>query len=435
MASLSSVKTKKVLIITSSGGGGLLQAACAKAQEVRTLHPSAVIIEKDVMKDWMWSWMGRLCVGLWNRAQLRGNVKAQTFLGFMAPLAEYFFWPHIFFFSLRTLFKEDIDQVIDTQVMGTSALLKALRWFNRRKKKEVHLEKVLVDLPTKKATHFFLPIKSLNLKDREWFRLITIAPLLEKGETEEEFWRRHCNLGVKHLQYEDFYVRQAFHKYRQVDHTPRTVIVRTKYQNPEELELISRCLKRGSIGALAKKGEIECSIAPEDRVFTVLLGSQPANDATSTYVKKMIELAQQMESSSAPVHLFVFCANHQPGASSLLRRVAEYVEQVEPYPSFLTVIPMSFQNEKVIAPLFFRSNATCTRSGGQTAMELMCTARGDIWIHSEAKAKEGPVTDEELLLGIPGWESANAAYLQQKSGAKIVTPDSFLPHAKKVLLL
>ena len=67
---------------------------------------------------------------------------------------------------------------------------------------------------------------------------------------------------------------------------------------------------------------------------------------------------------------------------------------------------------------------TCTRSGGQTAMELMCVSTGQIWIHSEAKK------GQDVLLGIPGWEGASAVYLQKQKGAKILTPDTIIEHAR-----
>ena len=135
----------------------------------------------------------------------------------------------------------------------------------------------------------------------------------------------------------------------------------------------------------------------------------------------------------SPAYLFVFCANHESGQKSLLRKVSEAVHQSCSYPKNLTVVPMSFQSDDVIAPLFFRSDMTCTRSGGQTAMELLSVSKGEIWVHSEAVVKNRPLTEEELLAGIPGWESANAAYLQHVRGAKIVTTDTFGPLVKSLI--
>ena len=425
-------KGKKVLIITSSGGGGLLQAANAKEQEIRMKDPSAVIIRRDVMKDWMWRPLGKFFVAFYNRSQLQGNVKVQNFFNIAIPFVDYLFWPPMFCWSLYTLFKEDIDRVIDTQIMGTSAILKALRYFNRRRKKKIHLEKVLVDFPTKKATHYFFSIKSLGDKDRKFIRLITVAPLLENGETEEEFWRKNCNVTSRELEYEYYYVRQAFRKFQHIERKAEPFFLRTHYKSDEELQLIQKSIERGSIFFQVKEKGIEFVVGANDLLFTILLGSQPAGDATFKYVKQFLEIAKDYP-STRNAHLFVFCAAHAPGKSSLLKRVSEYVQHRKDYPAWFSVIPMSFQTDDVIAPLFFRSDMTCTRSGGHTAMELLCTSKGDVWIHSEAKKEMGDLTQEELLAGIPGWESANAAYLQQMRGARVVTPETVASFARALL--
>jgi len=93
---------------------------------------------------------------------------------------------------------------------------------------------------------------------------------------------------------------------------------------------------------------------------------------------------------------------------------------------------MTFQSDEIIAPLFFRSDMTCTRSGGQTSMELMCVGQGKIWIHSETKNKGKVLQNEDLLKGIPGWEAGNAAYLQRFRNAQLVTPFTIGQLAKEL---
>jgi len=421
---------KKVLIITSSGGGGLLQAANAKEQEIKALNPKAQVLQRDVMTDWAWSLLGKFSVNQWNRAQIKGDVKTQSFWGAAVPAADCLFWLPIFFGALYTLFKQEIERVIDTQVLGTSATLKALRIYNRIKKKNVRLEKVLVDLPTKKAIHFFKPIRTLSQKDRKLFRLITVAPLLEKGETKEAFWKTHCNLTDEHVQYEDYYVRRSFAALRGMDRKAQNFGIKIRFQNRDEMESILQAVHRGEAKyeIYERQKEIRFVIEPTAFVVTVLLGSQPANHATAQYVLKCLEL-----SSVNPFYLFVFCSNPPGKQKTLLRKVSELIDQHSAYPKNFTIVPMSFQNDDVIAPLFFRSDITCTRSGGQTAMELLTVSKGQIWIHSEAELKKAPLTEQELLAGIPGWESANALYLQHLRGAKIVTTDTFAPLLKQVL--
>ena len=430
-----SQQPKKILIITSSGGGGLIQTANAKEQEIRANHPNSVIVRRDLMKDWMFDWMGRYCINKWNLAQQRGDVAAQTFCVWAQCLAEYLFWPNLFFGTLLTALKEDIDHVIDTQPIGTSPIIRALRIFNWRRKKRVCLQKVLVDLPTKRCTHFFRPIKNLSKKNRPFLRLTTIIPLLEEGQTGEEFWQTNCRLSEKEVQYEDVYVRQSFLKCKGKGRAVDPVTLKVRYKNNEEIQLMRKTFERGSIKATIQEGEVDFQLMPQDRLFTVLLGSQPANEATLNYVKKFAQLVAESGSPKIPTHLFVFCSDHKTGERSLFRRVADFTETMKEYPKHFSIVPFSFQNDDVIAPLFSRSHITCTRSGGQTAMELMCVSNGEIWIHSEAKkdAEGNELSMQELLQGIPGWESANAVYLQKLRGAKIVTPETFAPFARPLL--
>ena len=249
--------------------------------------------------------------------------------------------------------------------------------------------------------------------------------------TEEEFWKLNCNLTNAELKYEDFYVRQAFRAYRNTQIKRRDTSLTLKYKNSEELNLIQRSVSKGTLQPIIGDHQIEYPVAEKDRVVTILLGSQPSREGTLGYVRQFIQLANEIH---VPTHLFVFCADHKPGSVSLMKAVSDTVAKTLDFPRHLTVIPMSFQSDKEIAPLFHRSDITCTRSGGQTAMEIMSVGTGDPWVHSEAKMGKGPLSEEALLAGIPVWESANAVYMQRMVGAKLVTPDSFIPYARKVLL-
>jgi hypothetical protein len=409
------MKFKKLLVITSSGGGGLIQTANAKEQEALAKYPDLQIVRRDLLKDWIWKPIGEYFINFWNKAQKKGNVSAQMICVSGQFLVDIFLHPIIFIYALVTLFREDVDHVIDTQPLGTSAIVKAIRIYNRRKGKNVRLEKVLVDLPTKKATHFFRPIKKLSPKDRRQLLLTTIAPLLDEGETEEEFWQKTCGLSVKEINMEEVYVRQAFRNFKGNGKAADSMKIKLAYKNLEELNLMQKTFQRGPIPFNVKSNEVEFHIEPSDRLITVLLGSQPAGESTLNYVKKTISLSKEFP--AVQTYLFVFCADHKENEGSLFQKVSQAVSQIKDYPKHLSIVPFSFQTEYVIAPLFYRSDITCTRSGGQTAMELMCVSTGDIWIHSEA------VGGQDVLDGIPGWEAASAVYLQKLRGAKIVTPD------------
>lgn len=428
-----SVLSKKVLIITSSGGGGLLQAAQAKEQEIRLQSPEILVVRRDLLKDWFGKKLGTYFANRWNHAQLKGDVAAQAFCIWAQSVADWIFWPYLFCCALYTLFKEDADRLIDTQPMGTSAILQALQIFNRRKKKQIFLEKVLVDLPTKKATHFFQPIKALSAQKKKLLKLITIAPMLEEGQTAEQFWQENCRLSEKEICYEDVYVRQAFRHYQKKEKAKESIELKIRFQSLEEMAAMRKSFERGKIQVKILEKEVHFQIAPQDRVIAILLGSQPANVATLNYVKGFIELAKEEKKDKRAIHLFVFCADYEKGKNCLFEKVVDLVSKAKGFPKHLSVVPFSFQKDDAIAPLFYRSDITCTRSGGQTAMELMCVSRGEIWIHSEAKKEKGqrePLKQDQLLAGIPGWESASAVYLERFYQAKIVTPETFLPFAR-----
>ncbi|MBX7065651.1 MAG: hypothetical protein K1X28_00330 [Parachlamydiales bacterium] len=415
---------KRILVITSSGGGGLIQTANAKQQEALAKNPNVVIVRKDLLKDWIWKPLGQFLINFWNKAQMKGNISAQSICVWGQFIADFFLHPIIFFYALYTLFKEDVDHIIDTQPLCTSAIVKALRIYNRKRGKHVRLEKVLVDLPTKKATHFFSPIKKLSPENKKLILLTSIAPLLEEGETAEQFWQTTCGLSEKDINLEEVYVRQAFRQFKNKPKSKLPMRMVIRYKNAEEIRLMSKSFEKGTIPAKVRPGEVEFTIEPNDRMITVLLGSQPASEATYRYAKKFAAVAKEFP--KAMTYLFVFCADHKEGEDTLFKRVAEIPMRMKNYPKNLSIIPFSFQNEDVIASLFYRSDINCTRSGGQTAMELMCVSTGEMFIHSEAKK------GQDLLEGIPGWESASAVYLQKVRGAKIVTPDTVSSVARRL---
>ncbi len=422
--SLPQKKCKSVLIVTSSGGGGLIQTANAKTQEVLKEDLESKIIRKDLLMDL--NAIGNFAINVWNKSQRNGNVKVLEIFIFLQKFAEIVLWPKIFVWIFSCLIKENIDRVIDTQPLGTSAIVKAIRFFNFIKKKKVLLEKVIVDLPTNKATHYFRTIKRLSSKDKNVIRVVTIPPLLEKGETSAQFWQRHCGMSESKIAYQEYFIREGFHPYQKKMREINDYSLQVHFKNPEEFSLMQKTYQKGAGKAKILDGSAEFLIKMEDLLITILLGSQPAFEGTIGYVKRMLEIASKMSFRTKKCYIFAFCSDHYPGQDSLYRRLQDLIVKMEDYPANFVVVPISFQDEKTIASLFFRSDASITRSGGQTSMELMGVMKGQIWIHSEAKkVKSGRGCREDLLKGIPGWEAGNACYLEEKRGAKIITPDYF----------
>ncbi len=411
-----SKKRRGILILTSSGGSGHIQAAKAKEYEAKRRYPHHKILVCDLMLDWMGKRLGRYSVYRWNSAQAKGDVEEQIKLVGFQRLSELLFWVPIFLRAFSTLYRNDIELIIDTQPLFTPPIMKAARLTMWLKNRKIHMEKIITELPTPYCYHFFDPIKRLSPRDRKHIDLITFYPLLQEGRN---FWKKACNLPSYRIKYDTPPLRPTFHKYMRKKREKKALTLNIQIHSEEEAKLIEETLQKGKASYVFSSNTLTYNIEPYARVYTLMLGSIPAECNTMRYIRHILKTLRKLPKDAEPYHLFVFCNKHKPGTKSLLKRVHDLITTCSIYPKQLTVIPMTFQDDGVIAPLFFRSDATFTRSGGLTSMELMAVAKGQICIHSEA---------DDLTLahyGMPKWEFGNAFYLQEKRGAKILTADCF----------
>lgn len=412
----------KYLLITSSGGSGHLQAAKTKRQEILEKEPGANVLTKDLLIDWLGKKVGAFLARRWNVAQSKGNVAALDFYSAAQPLVDAFFFLPIFFSALRTLLEEDIDQIIDTQPMGTKAILKAVRLVNYWQKKQIRVEKILTDFPTIYACHFFHSIKHLSKKDKSIFDLTTTHPLLTAElSTPDAFWTYTCKLKESDVHYKPLPIRPAFLKLQNQSKAPLNLAISTS--SPEEMELIHSTLSRGPGKATRYRDILTYTIDPQDKVAVLMLGVRLDKSALFAYLKQCVKMINN-SSSNAPFHLFIFCGHFNE--NSLQQEIKHLLNNIHPYPTNLSVIPLSYQEDGFIAPLIHRASAIITRSGGLTSMELLAAARGHIWIH---QGQTRPPFLYRLLspptAGMPPWEKGNALYLSAKKGAHFISPSTF----------
>lgn len=426
------MKRKKLLIITSSGGGGHIQAAKAHAVKALSENPNTDIIQKDILIDMASKRLGKWFVYLWNSSQKRGNIKFLMFLQKNVPTADIVLGIFIFLRTLCILLKEGIDQIVDTQPVGTFAIVKAIKLAKKITGKPLKLEKIVTELPTDNVIHFFRPIKLLSSTDRSLIKLISTIPLLRENQTAEGFWRKNCGLSETEVCYEGFPLRPSFKQYlNKVRNRNERMKILIHVNSNKEKFLVSDSIKRGFIASEIYRDKIAINIETNDKVSTILLGSQPTEEATLKYLRNYIELMKRTAADERHL-LFVFCNSHTQHKNNLLKKVYHLIQKIDDFPHNLTVIPMCFQNDNVIASLYYRSDATFTRSGGLTAMELMSVAQGQIWIHSEVR--HSTVNSEQLEKGMPIWERGNAFYLQRKKGARFITPETFIDNCHSYFL-
>lgn len=424
---LSSLRPQNILIITSSGGGGHLQAAKAKYADTAKEYPEAKIIKQDLLLDWAGKYVGKFFVNKWNKAQRAGDIIELERLISYQPLAEKILYVPIFVNTLRILLREDIDLIIDTQPIGTPAIIRAMKIARNIRKKPLILEKIVTELPTEEVTHFFRPIKNLSEEDRRLIRLISTMPLTTNDESDTLFWEEHCGMQLDSVSYEKFPLRPTFSKYLGKQRTENVIEVDIPLPHAVERKLVMHTVSHGSTPVNENRNLISVTIQPEDKVSVLMLGSNPDERALLQYIQHFIDISMKKGYKKRRDLLFVFCCDSTKNEFPLQKKIEKMVAEQPNYPKSLTIFPLSFHDDEVIAPLFFRSDATFTRSGGLTSMELLSVCQGYMWIHRAEPVKKYRLLRQSRYnaLGMPPWENGNALYLKEKKGAGFVTPDTF----------
>jgi len=386
-------------------------------------NPDCEIVEKDLMQDIFGCGFGPFFVEMWNKAQKKGKTHSLEMYGRLVVLFDILAFVPVYYRLLSLLMKEKFTRIIDVQPCATSAIARAVRAYDRLTGIRLIIQKFVIEFPTNRVFQYFKPIRRLTSIDRSYLKLITMPPLTEKNETEEMFWKKQCRLPIEQVSHEAPLIRDNFYDYKEKPRDPEEVFSLSIFvPNPIDRLCILQALNRGPLAFSENKEQIDLIIHPDLKVVTMMLGSQPAHKATLRYVDHFIEIASKTERN---ICLFVFCANQTNEDMPLIESITKRVTQNEDHPKNLTILPMPYQKDDVIAPLYHRSDATITRSGGVTSMELMAVSRGKIWIHTEK-----PLQNDDLLKvkiwGMPRWEEGNALYLKAKKGADLVCPDTFV---------
>ncbi len=425
---VSSISEDRCLILTLTGGSGHIQAAHAKKAELTRNHSHVKIYSADVMTDWLGPKTGNFFTGKWNRAQRRGDLISLEFYTLGQRFVDSMLWIPLFISALRFLSVNKISWIIDTQNMGMGPIIKAIRLIHYLSGRKISYEKIITDLPTKRATHFFGPVSRLSKKDRTYITLVTTKPLLETNDTEEAFWKESCKLPISRVRYENLPLRPSFKKFSSLD---RSLPLDLDFQvaNQKEFSLIEKALSFGSLKPTKTSKGIKLTISPKDKVSVLMLGANPHAEAILEYIKHFISIIKEKHYINRKDHLFVFCMESHSDKQSLLTQIIQLIESTTNFPSSLTIVPLSYQNDEIIAPLYHRSDATFTRSGGLTSMEILSACQGHVWVHKGTPPRRLPkifLRCKTIREGMPPWEKGNADYLKAKKGALFITPDSFL---------
>ncbi len=428
------------LIITTSGGGGHIQAARAKILEIGLEHKDSTIVVKDILLEAAGKYFGKKMIKIWDSSQRKGSVRTLEFWASAVPVFSIIFYVPVLFQILYLLFKHDINRVIDTQPLALPSIIHGMRIYNFFTGKHLILEKFLTEFPTDYAAHYLKPIKRLRQTSRKLIKLFSAPPLLKTHRSSKAFWKDYTGLSESSISYGSFPIRPTFQKFKDSHSESEAVELIVRLTSENEKKLLVPLLQKSWTTYQVKEDSILFKLLPEHRVSTLMLGSQPTQSATLKYVKKFIQLAKK-DLNKKNHWLFVFCSKKRFEDVSLQTKIHNLIINNQNFPSNLNIIPMSAQEDSVIAPLFNRSDATVTRSGGVTAMELMTVAKGHIWIHRETSdsifekfLKNRSFFELYSYKGMPKWEYGNANYLEKEKGAQIITPETFEEASEEYLL-
>ncbi|CRX37377.1 hypothetical protein [Estrella lausannensis] len=474
------IPDEETYLITSEGGGGHKSAADAIQYKLldQAGNKSGAVHRVDVLKNSILpNFIADKATGVWDQAKKEGNVEKQIslvkgkFLGIVTwrRLADILFFLPIFLKTFFTLWgNRKITRIVDTQAMGTTAIVAAARLANFLFQRHIEVLKMMTDMPTEEAIHFAASAKSLSSADKKIYRILSTAPFPQyKDETESNYidrmdawWKEHFNLSLKEgqVRYTDFPLRPAFIRAKEGTLSGDIGI---KLNNADEKKLLvdagiideDTVSKRGGKAFDAANGTIvkteydysPVDVGSEDMVGLITIGSMANAGATKAYIEDVIDLANlhndlasRDESGEGhemkQFHLFVACGRHEAGKPSLFSDVAAMIgkyKQEGRVPQNLHIVPMGFQSDEEMAPIMHRANFGIYGAGGLTTMETLAASdpeRAHVFIHSDAKEAKADMSDaqiqEELLKGYVLWERGNAEFQLKNDGykAQLVAP-------------
>ncbi len=393
-----------VLIITTMCGGGHLQAANALRNRIESENPDISVLQIDIFNDWLGRLVGGFLTQRWNAPLRRGHnfiSLAYSYIGI--PVADPLFFLPLFISALKTFLNHNIIQIIDTQPVGTAAISLALKISNRLKKQSLKIEKILTEIPTKRAIHFFHPLKLLPKKLKELIELHIVEPIPE----ESNFWNKYCGLNNNQIKIIKAPLREAFFKIQEIENQ-----FSFSFVSVEEKNQILKIAKIDSLISNENPLSVNLQLGTQWDATTIMLGSQPQTRTIQKYLDKLSNIARGNPSRE---YIIFVLGNSNINGWSQIKKIWE--EKLETPSNFHPVL-LSMQQHETVAQLLKFSDRTITRSGGLTSMELLKVRQSHALIHSDI-LKEG----KPVLKKMPPWEIGNAEILMQRIGAKIIHPD------------
>lgn len=432
-----------ILAFTSGAGGGHERAVAAVQSIAKAQNPNATFKKVDSLSKIMPTFLSNHFAREWDEAKAKGDVKKQIkivegkILGVSRRLiADTVFGIPIFVITfIRLLLNRKITRIVDTQPIGTKAIIRAARLTSFLFGRNIKVTKVMTDLPSLEAVHFSESAKRLSKADKGVYELVSTQPLAKKTsesdeqfiERQEKWWQKHFGLSLKNgeVKYGPFPLRPAFLNSNPND--PMPLQLQVKINNNDEFAKISGCIRSELKTEKVKrpfsgtKEIIKLDIPKDATVGMITIGSQATIKPTKEYVQNFIRMVKTFGEAKKEYVLFVACGDHSDGENTLFKQVYNIVKTTEDLPDNLTIVPMGFQDDDEIAALMKRADFGIYGAGGLTTMEVNAVSKGKVFIHSGIINHGSVSSYDKLMEGFALWEVGNANHQLKNKAATITT--------------
>ncbi|MBB64735.1 MAG: hypothetical protein CMO81_06695 [Waddliaceae bacterium] len=429
----------------SSGGNGHKEIATVLRNRTINSHEQSLSQEKIdqyyPMIDTMYALgktLGDSSKNLWNYTLKKDATDEQERLFAYQGLADRVTFLPLFRQVYQQLFNMPLKPraIINTQVIGTKAIVLAARFYNHFRDKKFPAVKVeiwLTDFP-ERATHYLDPIRKLSTKDKNVLEIYTPKPALKNEMTDVA---KYCGLPKKQVHYLDaneLPVNPLYHDphLRQYSKGSEcTLNIKVPHEQMKYLKTIPYL----KFSPTDEKEIYSYPVKKDEIVYQCSLGSYPKQSTVLCFVKALVALSR-IAPEGKTIHAFILCGKDSEESNSLFHQVCQTLN-TQKYSPRLRIVPLPFQRVSDIAITSARADKDFTGNGGASTFQQkalsanLTSSRGKPILLSHTtdlnlKELDKKSLERTLIEQIKLWEAGNVEHLIRSIDAEITAPSLFL---------
>lgn len=432
------------LILTSTAGNGHFQVANNLENKILADKLGPVQIA-DVMQ--FLGKMGTHIKNSWSRAQKEGDTQKLIHMVKCQPLGD-----KLLHYRIKKKTRECLQGyekkfgaaprcIINTQVTALSAICSAVKEHYRQRPTAlpIAIEMQMTDFP-ERSLHFFKPIRQLSSVDKKMIKLFTTTLKGKSEQASRAFIMRKTGLAADQIFFQthaQLPVNPAFKEQKKASRQPFVCPL----SHLDDKQTSSALSSVPNLSPYLDLQRQTYQVNPGDKLYSIVLGSQPNRHAIYALITQMIALARQAKDPSQQYHFVIPCGKANPNdpidpfmqvCQSLVNR-----SRGGDFPPNLHILPLPFQKVETIAQFMARSDKRIIRSGGSSSFEMAALhhalqedgSKTFIWSDASQSptaldyhaTHHGQTAQAQLLEEIPLWEKGNAEHL----GCRLISNKTF----------